>query len=248
VLDEERSDQSLFEILPGAESSVQERYEDEPLAASPEVNDYFDDWGDGSGEVLDIEAEDVLEFRRLESEYERDIKDLRARIVAFIAKYHQDPQQVMTKLLEGKVLLGAAPSHVLVNGDMKIVLPEYDEMEIKMPAMCRALYILFMKERIQGRGIVLRDIDAHRDEIIDIYCLIMPNANEHRLERTVNNLCDPLSDSLNQMISRVNRCIKNVITDKDLARRYLITGTRGEQYSIDLDPVLMTLPRAVTDA
>jgi len=177
------------------------------------------------------------------------VRDLRARIVAFITKYHQDPQQVITKMLEGKVLLGATPGHVLVNGDMKIVLPEYDEMEIKMPAMCRTLYILFMKHRVQsGRGIILKNIDEYRDEIIEIYGLVKPGANENKVEESVNNLCNPLGDSLNQMISRANRCIRNVITDKELAKQYIITGARGEEYSIGLAPDLMTLPRAITGA
>ena len=197
----------------------------------------------------DIETQDVQEFIQIESEYQRDVNDLRARIVAFIAKYHQDPRQVITSMLQGKVLLGAVPSHVLVNGDMKIVLPEYDEMEIKMPAMCRTLYILFMKRRmLGGTGIVLRDIEEYRDEIIDIYSLVKPGASEDKVEETVSNLCNPLGDSLNQMISRANRCIKNVITDQELAQRYLITGTRGEEYGIELDPEFMTLPRAVTGA
>ncbi len=229
---------------------------------------YADYWGEGGGvetlrdvvssdqmryhaepETLDIEAEEVREFERINSEYEQDVKDLRTRIVAFIAKYHKDPQQVMTMMLEGKVLIGSTPGHLLVNGDMKIVLPEYDELEIKMSAMCRTLYILFMKHRVlSGKGIVLKNIDEYRDEIIEIYRLVKPGANERNVEESVNNLCDPLSDSLNQKISKANRCVRNVITDKELAKQYIITGPRGGEYSIGLAPELMTLPRAVTEA
>ena len=199
-------------------------------------------------ETIDIEAEEVQEFRRIESEYERDVRDLRARIVAFIAKYQQDPQQLMTTMLQGKVLIGANPGHVLVNGDMKIVLPDYDEMEIKMPAMCRTIYILFMKHRMQsGNGIVLKNIDEYRDEIIDIYSMVKPGANEARVKESINKLCNPLSESLNQAISRANRCIRNVVTDKELAKQFIISGSRGGEYSINLDPELMTLPRAVTN-
>ena len=198
--------------------------------------------------TIDIEAEEVQEFRRIESEYERDVRDLRARIVAFIAKYQQDPQQLMTTMLQGKVLIGANPGHVLVNGDMKIVLPDYDEMEIKMPAMCRTIYILFMKHRMQsGNGIVLKNIDEYRDEIIDIYSMVKPGANEARVKESINKLCNPLSESLNQAISRANRCIRNVVTDKELAKQFIISGSRGGEYSINLDPELMTLPRAVTN-
>ncbi len=219
-----------FEISEDVVSSNQMRYRAEP-------------------ETLDIEAEEVREFERINSEYEQDVKDLRARIVAFIAKYHKDPQQVMTMMLEGKVLIGGTPGHLLVNGDMKIVLPEYDELEIKMPAMCRTLYILFMKHRVlSGKGIVLKNIDEYRDEIIEIYRLVKPGANERNVEESVNNLCNPLSDSLNQKISKANRCVRNIITDKELAKLYTITGPRGGEYSIGLAPELMTLPRAVTDA
>jgi hypothetical protein len=132
---------------------------------------------------------------------------------------------------------------------MKIVLPEYDEMEIEMPAMCRTLYILFMKLRKQGSdGIVLKTIDEYRDEILDIYGMVKPGANERRVKSSVDNLCNPLSDSLNQTISKINRCIRNVITDKELARDYCVTGERGQKYGILLDPQYLELPYAVTGA
>jgi len=206
------------------------------------------DYYDSDEELLDLEAEEVQEFERIEAEYERDVKDLRARIVAFITKYHKDPQQVITTLLEGKVLLGSTPGRLLVNGDMKIVLPEYDELEIEMPAMCRTLYILFMKQRLQGGGIVLKNLDEYRDEIRDIYGLVKPGASEERVMSSIDNLCVPNSESLNQTISRINRCIKNVITDKELAKAYTITGERGEAYGITLAPEFLSLPRAVTGA
>lgn len=201
---------------------------------------------DEKGGLQDLEAEEVKESNRIESEYERDVRDLRTRIVAFIAKYHQDPRQVMTTMLEGKVLLGQEPGRLLVNGDMKIVLPDYDEMEIKMSAMCRTLYILFMKRRVQENGgFELRNIDQFRDEIVDIYCLVKPGANEERVCRSVDNLCDPYSNALNETISKVNGFIKKCIPDRSLQQQYLITGVRGGEYAIGLSPEMMSLPRAV---
>ena len=199
-----------------------------------------------STDVQTLEVEEIREPREIESEYERDVRDLRARIVAFIAKYHQDPEQVMSVMLEGKVLLGPTPGRLLVNGDMKIVLPDYDEMEIKMPAMCRTLYILFMKHRVMGQGgFELKNIDLYRDEMVDIYSLVKPGADEERVRRTVDNLCDPFSNALNETISRANGFIKKCIVDKNLQKQYLISGVRGEEYSIGLDPGMMTVPRAI---
>ena len=194
----------------------------------------------------DLLKEEKSEVRNLERKRKMALERIKNDIVNYIAQYHEDPKDLIAELLRGKVVVGA-PGRLLVNGDMKIVLPEYDEMEIEMPAMCRTLYILFMKQRKQGSdGIVLKNMDEHSDEIRNIYCMVKPGASDYRVTQTVDNLCDPLSDSLNQMISRINRCIRNVITDKQLAQQYIITGTRGGEYGIGLAPDRMELPRAVT--
>lgn len=194
-----------------------------------------------------IEEDEKKEFAAIEKDRRNALEAIRRQIVNYIAEYHQDPTELMEELLIGKVIVGTQ-CRVVVNGDMKIVLPEYDEMEIKMPAMSRALYILFMKVRKQGAGgIVLRNIDKYHDEIIDIYSMVKPGADEERVVQSVDNLCDPYGDSLHQAISRANRCIKSVIADKKLAKQYIITGARGEQYGIALEPELIELPRAVTE-
>ena len=193
-----------------------------------------------------IQEEENSEVKKLEQERKRALERIKRDIVNYIAHYHDDPKDLIAELLRGKVVVGQ-PGRVLVNGDLKIVLPEYDEMEIQMPAMCRTLYILFLKQRKQGNGgIVLKNMDQYHDEIIDIYSMVKPGANEYRVKQSVDNLCDPFGESLNQMISRINRCIKNVITDKELAKQYTITGSKGEKYGIALEPEYLELPRAIT--
>ena len=195
-----------------------------------------------------LDEDERDEFAAIERERARALEQIKRHIVNYIARYHDDPKELMEQLLIGKVIVDSQ-CRVTVNGDMKIVLPEYDEMEIKMPAMSRTLYILFMKLRKQGTGgIVLKNIDEYRNDIIDIYSMVKPGADEDRVAQSVDNLCDPFGDSLNQTISRINRCIKSVIIDKQLCQQYLISGTRGGEYSIALNPELMQLPRAVTEA
>lgn len=248
-VEEQDEEPSIFKRFKKLAPKRQRRKKDTRLQTDVSIDEcvYGDNLvNDEKGGLQDLEAEEVKESSRIESEYERDVRDLRTRIVAFIAKYHQDPRQVMTTMLEGKVLLGQEPGRLLVNGDMKIVLPDYDEMEIKMSAMCRTLYILFMKRRVQGNGgFELRNIDQFRDEIVDIYCLVKPGANEERVCRSVDNLCDPYSNALNETISKVNGFIKKCIPDRSLQQQYLITGVRGGEYAIGLSPEMMSLPRAV---
>ncbi|MBR5673583.1 MAG: hypothetical protein IKW97_04215 [Muribaculaceae bacterium] len=193
-----------------------------------------------------LEDEELSELKRIERGRERALERIKQDIINYIAQYHDDPKDLMAELLRGKVIVGS-PGRLLVNGDMKIVVPEYDETEIQMTAMCRTLYILFMKQRKQGKGgIVLKNMDEYSEDIIGIYSMVKPGADHDRVVASVKNLCDPFSESLNQTISRINRCVRSVITDKDLVKQYMITGTRGEAYSINLAPEQMELPRAVT--
>ena len=192
-----------------------------------------------------LQLEEDREVKQLEQERKKALEQIKHQIVSYIARYHEDPKELVSELLRGKVVVGQ-PGRLLVNGNMKIVLPEYDETEIEMPAMCRTIYILFMKLRKQGGGIVLKNIDEYRNEILAIYTLVKPGANEYRIKQSVDNLCDPSCDSLHQTISRINRCVKNVITDKELVKRYIITGRKGKPYSIALEPEYLELPRAVT--
>ena len=132
----------------------------------------------------------------------------------------------------------------MVNNDLKIVLPNYNEVEVKMPAMCRTIYILFLKH---PEGIALRDIAGHRANLESIYSVVKPGRSEEKAKESIDNLLDPMSNTLNEYISKINRCFKSCILNDKLADHYCITGKRGETYRIDLAPELITLPKAVGD-
>ena len=117
-------------------------------------------------------------------------------------------------------------------------------MEVKMPAMCRTIYILFLKH---SEGIALRNISEYRADLENIYSMVMPGRSEEKAKEAIENLIDPMSNTLNEYISKIKRCFKTCILDDELASQYCITGKRGEPYRIALDPALITLPRAVKD-
>ena len=238
---------SIYDTLPSAAPQDHTRVKSSRRSCWKKISEKLNDlMAEDLAPEPDLLKEEKSEVSRIERKRKKALERIKNDIVNYIAQYHEDPKELIAELLRGKVVVGQ-PGRLLVNGDMKIVLPEYDELEIEMPAMCRTLYILFMKQRKQGSdGIVLKNMDEHSDEIRSLYFMVKPGASEYHVDKTVDNLCDPLCDSLNQMISRINRCIRNVITDKQLAQQYLISGTRGEEYGIGLAPDRMELPRAVT--
>lgn len=204
---------------------------------------YIDSNQCASEPSIEIEEEEV-EILTIEHEREKALKAIQAQILDYVTKYNADPSQLIHTLLEGKIVIGQKNqlSPLVVNNDLKIVLPYYNEVEVKMPAMCRAIYILFLKH---PNGIALRDISDHRADLENIYSMVMPGRNEEKAREAIDNLLDPMNNTLNEYISKIKRCFKSCILDEQLASNYIITGKRGEPYRITLAPSLITLPRAI---
>ena len=192
----------------------------------------------------DVELEEEEELLTIEKEREQALNDIQAQILEYVTTYQADPKELIETLLKGKIVIGQnnGLSPLVVNKDMKIVLPYYNEVEVKMPAMCRAIYILFLKH---PEGIALKDIADYRAELEDIYSIVMPGRNEERAKEAIDNLVDPMSNTLNEYISKIKRCFKSRIINEELASNYIISGKRGEPYRVALAPELITLPRAV---
>ena len=194
----------------------------------------------------DVELEEEEELLTIEKQKQDALKAIQAQILDFVTTYHTDPAHLIEVLIQGKFVINkdSRLSPLVVNNDMKIVLPNYNEVEVEMPAMCRAIYILFLKH---PEGIALRNIGDHRAELENIYSIVMPGRSEEKAKEAIDNLVNPMSNTLNEYISKIKRCFKSCIIDEKLANNYCITGKRGEPYGIALDPSLITLPRAVKD-
>lgn len=179
---------------------------------------------------------------------ERDKKIYLDRISAIVLDYvtrfnEVPPMEQIEEVLRGKLTIKSEQtSPIVVNGDLKVILPAYNELELRFSPLLRTLYILFL---CHPEGIVLKQIANLRKEIEDIYLLIKPGGNDDLMKYSIDELCDPMSDSLRQKISKINRIIKSSILNPELADHYLIKGLRGQAYSIDLAPAQITLPKCL---
>lgn len=179
---------------------------------------------------------------------ERDKKIYLDRISAIVLDYvtrfnEVPPMEQIEEVLRGKLTIKSEQtSPIVVNGDLKVILPAYNELELRFSPLLRTLYILFLSH---PEGIVLKQIANHRKEIEDIYLLIKPGGNDDLMKYSIDEICDPMSDSLRQKISKINRIIKGSILNPELADHYLIKGLRGQAYSISLAPAQITLPKCL---
>ena len=142
---------------------------------------------------IEILREDVQEndyAQSLQQQRNHDLQLIQALIMDFIQKYHADPTELIATSLQGKYVVNTMPM-LVVNRDRKIIFPEYNEMELKMSAASRTLYIWFL---LHPEGCRLKELSNHRADFIDIYEEVHPGSNY--VEECVDALLQP--DKLNQ--------------------------------------------------
>lgn len=166
-------------------------------------------------------------------------------ILDYVTRFHEmPPMEQLEDIIAGKIIIrnnGLSP--IVVNRDMKVILPDYNELELRFTALTRALYILFLKH---PEGIVLKEISDYKNELIDIYLLVKPGRKDKLMIRSIEDLCDPMGDSLRQKISMIKRSINNIILNPSIAGSYIIQGSKGYPYSINAVRICgVSLPAAL---
>ena len=188
--------------------------------------------------------EDNAEMRRIEAAQHEAFQRLREAIINYVLTYNADPTKLMEKLLKGKFIVDAhGLSPIVINGDAEIVLTGYDELKVKMPAMTRALYILFLNHLKDG--IVLKNFSDYSTELEKIYLNAKPNCDRNRLDASINNLCNPFSNTLNEYLSKIKRSFRVVMVDTPTTDRYLIKGLPVQPYRMDLPAEFVTISPAI---
>lgn len=127
-------------------------------------------------------------------------------------------------------------SRMTITPDYRIFLPDYNNMEIEMGALPKAIYFLYLR---YPEGIVYKHMPDYFSELLNIYKQLRPNTDEARLNLTITKVVNPLGNALNENLARFRKAFVEKF-DEHLANNYIITGERGSQYSIPLDRDLIT--------
>lgn len=127
-------------------------------------------------------------------------------------------------------------SRMIITPDYRIFLPDYNNMEIEMGALPKAIYFLYLR---YPEGIVYKHMPDYYNELLGIYKQLRPNTDEARLNLTVTKAVNPLGNALNENLARIRKAFVEKF-DEHLANNYIILGERGAAYSIPLDRDLIT--------
>lgn len=156
---------------------------------------------------------------------------------------HDIFEQVITKYYYGercpKTLLRLKPSaphleRLTITKDYRILIG--DGNEIVLEPLMKCVYLLYLKH---PEGIAFKTLTDYKQELTDIYVKLKPNGLTDKVQRSIEDLTNPLNNSINEKCARIHAAIISVLPES-MAQHYYISGKKGEVRRIYLNRNLVT--------
>lgn len=142
----------------------------------------------------------------------------------------------ITKYFKTHYLPEERLSPLIIDQDYRILLPEYNNLEIKLTPLQKAVYFLFLRH---PKGILFKRLQHYQVELQTIYCDVSNREQIKGIEKSIEDICNPVENSINEKCSRIKEAFLNQFTG-EIASTYYITGDRGCPKLITLDRALVT--------
>lgn len=128
------------------------------------------------------------------------------------------------------------PSRLRITADNRILLPDYQNMEIKMGPLPKAVFFFFLRH---PEGIIFKHLVNHREELLELYCQTSGREADAEMRESIQSLTNPLSNSINEKCSRIREAFLKELEER-LATPYVVTGDKAT-------PKTITLPRELVE-
>ena len=181
----------------------------------------FDDFGN----IPDISEADAHFNSQIDNE---NTDDLIEEVKIKIAMLRQ--RGISQYLLEQLIHPDDRLSRLVITKDFRLLLPDYNNMEIKMEPLTKAVYLLFLNH---PEGILFKYLPDYREELAKIYNRLKPTGLTDRAIQSIEDVTNPLLNSINEKCARIRGAFVGQFDDH-IAKHYYIDGHRGEAKKIDL--------------
>ena len=85
-------------------------------------------------------------------------------------------------------------SRLIITKDYRILLPDYNDIEVKLEPLVKAVYLLFLRH---PEGIIFKELADYRDELLNIYKRLKPMGLNKRTIQSIEDVTNPLLNSIN---------------------------------------------------
>lgn len=225
-------------IVAGADYTVNAYYfslgcESDIIPCFEEIrNEIYGDAWEGVAFASRLEEPDG-KWHSPDETFEKDIENLMEDVKRKIdyLRYSGVSQWALEQLVKPELRL----SRLVVTDDCKIILPDYNNMNIQMQPLVKSVYLLFLRHG----GILFKYLSDYRNELYQIYdkvrrCSAPPvGMTDGQILNSIRLVTDPLSNSINEKCTRIREAFISRFDD-DMAKYYYITGRRGEPKCIKL--------------
>ena len=165
---------------------------------------------------------------KADNDFSSDIKQLMDEVSERVEKLrlHGVSEMVLKNLLQPEKKL----SRLVITKSSQIFLPDYNNMEIQMTPLPKAVFFLFLRH---PEGILFKNLVDYRDELTRIYGHLTGRQDMKAVEKSICDITDPTQNSINEKCARIREAfVRNF--DDHLAQNYYVTGNRGEAKTIIL--------------
>ena len=111
-------------------------------------------------------------------------------------------------------------SRLVVTKDYRIILADYDNREVELTPVHKAVYLLFLAH---PEGIEFKKLRDYRDELARYYMATARLMDKEVIMESVDMLVDPLNNSINEKCSRIKKVFMGMM-DEYTASHYIISG------------------------
>jgi len=118
-------------------------------------------------------------------------------------------------------------SRLLITKDYRIILVDYDNKEVEMTPVHKAVYLLFLNH---PEGIEFKKLSDYRDELLGYYMATAKLMDKQIITESVDMLVNPLNNSINEKCSRIKSIFLNMI-DQYTANYYIISGHTQKHFA-----------------
>ena len=161
-------------------------------------------------------------------EYDASTEELLEEVRERISRLRQ--RGIAEYILEQLIHPDNRLSRMVITRDGRIVLSDYNDMEIKMEPLVKAVYLLFL---LHPEGISFKQLPDYREELTVIYARLRPSGLTDRALQSIEDVTNPTLNSINEKCARIRAAFLSQF-DEYMAKSYYVDGARGEAKKIML--------------
>ncbi len=118
-------------------------------------------------------------------------------------------------------------SRLHITKDYRFFLVDYDNREVEMTPVHKAVYLLFLNH---PEGIEFKRLSDYREELLQYYMATAKLMDKEAIRESVDMLVNPLNNSINEKCSRIKSIFLGMM-DQYTANYYIISGHTQKHFA-----------------